>query len=210
MMGLSILKGVIDDKKWINFISVEKKMESTYSVVEQKENDTVSILRFNLYSYFDTIMFSDLFDGNHDEYLYLMPLARGLGCKLEYTTPQTELIKKDTALVFNGKYFEISLPNDKFVNAQLTVMDGTVGQVIIPIIKDSLISVNIIISPPIFYADNQKKMRYKYSEKEQSISIKFNFPFDKTWHKYIKIKQPDFIRYRHYKSIEKHVNDLRK
>jgi len=205
MIGLSILKGVIKDKKWINFIPIKNKMESSYNIVEKKKNDSVSILRFNLYSYLDTTLFSNLFDGRYGTFSGGYAMGYGLGCELAYITSQNILIKKDTSLVFNGKYFEVHLPSDKFTSANLTVRGGS-KYITVPIYKDSLLFVDIIKAPPVFYNDKQKRMRYKYSVKEQSIYIKFNFPFDNTWHKFIRSQKTVENKYKLL--IEKHINDM--
>jgi len=201
--SVKIYKGVIDEKKWINFIPVQNKMESSYSIVEKNKNDSKSILRFNLYSYFSGEMYSDWYDGGCND--------TRLRCQLKYTTPQNILIKKDTALVFNGKYFEFGLSSDLFINAEL-IINGGGKYVTIPILKDSLLFVDIVKSPSVHYYDNEKRMRYKYSEKDQSIEILFNIPSCrdcKQWIKYVKTEKPHNNK-SFYQLIEKHINDMKK
>ena len=219
-MGIGILKGVIDNKrKWINFIPVKDKMESSYSIVEKKKNDCISILRFNLYSYFGGEMLSSWYDGSsivNETFLW---------CHLVYATPQNKLIKKDTALIFNGKYFEIGLSSDLFINAELTVRGG--GKYItVPILKDTLLFVDIVKSPFVFYHDKHKRMKFKYSEEDESIEIMFNlwyygqlfnrytyrrlFPNRErycTWQKFIKSEKPHENN-RFQQAIEKHIKDM--
>lgn len=207
-MSISILKGVIDKKKWINIIPVENKMKGSYKVVEKRRSDGVSIVRFNLYDYVSGERASDWYDGSsliNETYLT---------CGLVYTTPQNKLIKKDTALIFNGNYFEVDLPSDSFIDAELTIR-GHGKYITVPILKDTLLSVNIIQSPSVYYYDDygkQKRIKYKYSGKDQSIEIKFlggvkvrGIMKKGSWQKYIKTEEPCNY-WRHQRIIEKHIN----
>jgi len=200
-IGITILKGVIDKKrKWIDFIPVKDKMESSYNIVEQKKSDRISILRFNLYSYFTRTLLSDWYDGSS--------VANGtyLRCALVYTTPENRLVKKDTSLIFNGKYFEIGLSNDLFISAELTVRSG--GKYItVPILRDTFLFVDVIQSPPVFYDDKEKRMKFKYSEEDQRIEILFNFPFNNHWNRFVKAEEPLGIG-SHKFAMYKHINDL--
>lgn len=205
VISVSILKGVIDNKKWINFIPVKNKIESRYEIVTQEKNDSVSILRFNLCSSNGEIV-SNAYDGRYGKRVaHLYEFGAGLGCKLAYTTPQNVLIKKDTFLIFNGKYFEITLPSSNFVNANLTIEGGK--YVTVPILKDSLIYINVVQAPFVFYNDKWKRMKYRYSEQEHSIEILFNFPFNKEWNKYIKTDKPYDIRDKW--AVEKCISDMK-
>jgi hypothetical protein len=202
IMGISILKGVIDKKrKWINLIPVKDKMESSYSIVEKKKNDDVSILRFSLYGYFTGTMFGEWYDGSS------LANETFLRCYLVYTTPQNKLVEEYHNLIFNGKYFEISLPSDLFINAELTVR-GSGKYVTVPILKDTLLFVDIVKSPSVYYHDKQKRMKFRYSEDDQSIDILFNMPYNKQWNKFVKAEKPHENK-RYQQAIEKHINDMR-
>lgn len=204
-MSINILKGVMN-KKWINLIPVKDKMESSYNTVEKMENDSMSILRFNLYSYFSGKIYSQAFDGRYGKRRsWGSEIGYGLGCEVVYTTPQKQLIKKDTVLIFVDEYFEIGLASDSFLNAELIVQVGG-KDVTVPILKDSLLFVNITPSPFVFYPNKQKRMKYRYSEKDQQVEILFNFPFNKNWEKFIKAEKSH--NHRHQQSIEKHINDM--
>lgn len=195
-MGVTILKGVIDNIKGrINFIPIDDKMESRFSIVEKKRNDSVSILRFNLYDYFTGKLSSAWYDGSSlvNETL--------LGCLLVYTTHQNKVVKESRRLIFNGKYFEISLPSDLFINAELTIF-GHSKSVTVPIFKNTLLFVDIVQAPLVYYDDKHKRMKYKYSDDAQRIEILFNMTHNNSWNTFKKVEKPHENRFQ--KSIEEH------
>lgn len=189
MKCIMIYKGIFDGKKWINFIPVKNKFESSYKIVQKEKSDSISILRFNLY-HLNGKMFSQDFDGSGP---YDMWFNSPLRCRLAYITPDNISINRDTTLLFDGQFIEMKLPNNRFTSASLTIQ-GRGKYITVPIIKDSLVTVDVFQAPPIFYQDEQKRMRYVYSAKKQTVKIRFNFPFHKEWHSFIKTDTPYVIR----------------
>ncbi len=189
MKCIMIYKGIFDGKKWINFIPVKNKFESSYKIVQKEKSDSISILRFNLY-HLNGKMFSQDFDGSGP---YDMWFNSPLRCRLAYITPDNISINRDTTLLFDGQFIEMKLPNNRFTSASLTIQ-GRGKYITVPIIKDSLVTVDVFQAPPIFYQDEQKRMRYVYSAKKQTVKIRFNFPFYKEWHNFIKTDNPYVIR----------------
>ena len=189
MKSTMIYKGIFDGKKWINFIPVKNKFESSYKIVQKEKSDSISVLRFNMY-HLNGKMFSQDFDGTRPNDMWFNEALR---CRLAYITPDNISINRDTTLLFNGEFIEMKLSNNRFTSASLTIQ-GQGKFITIPIIKDSLVTVDVFQAPPIFYQDEQKRMRYVYSAKKQTVKIRFNFPFHKEWHSFIKTDTPYVIR----------------
>jgi hypothetical protein len=64
--------------------------------------------------------------------------------------------------------------------------------------------------PNAVYRNNkQKRMRFKYFEKERHIEILFNLPYNNYWNKYEKTEIPRYTATSHT-AIEKHINYLKK
>jgi hypothetical protein len=55
---------------------------------------------------------------------------------------------------------------------------------------------------PILYIDKHKRMKYKYLDGKQILNIRFNFPFDNTWHQFDKTNKSFEMSYQQL--IEKH------
>ncbi len=203
--GITIYKGIFDGKKWINFIPVKNKIESSYKIVQKDKSDSISVLRFNMYD-LNGKMFSQDFDGTRP---YDMWFNAALRCRLAYVTPDNISINRDTTLLFNGQFIEMKLSNNRFTSASLTIQ-GRGEYVTVPIIKDSLVTVDVFQAPPISYKDKQKRMQYVYSAKKQTVKIRFNFPFYKEWHSFIKTDNPYVIRGSCQEAVKEYFPTLEK
>lgn len=201
----TINQGIFDGKKWINFMPVKNKIESSYKIVQKEKSDSISVLRFNMY-HLNGKMFSQEFDGTRPNDMWFNEALR---CRLAYITPDNISINRDTTLLFNGQFIEMKLPNNRFTSASLTIQ-GKGKFITIPIIKDSLVTVDVFQAPPIFYQDEQKRMRYVYSAKKHTVKIRFNFPFYKEWHSFIKTDNPYVIGGRCQEVIKEYFPTLEK